>query len=111
MNNRKKAEKVFDLIRADSALVAILEHLGQVQVPLDNFNDLITDQQVWPNDFIYKHGSSMRLSYDEASESILFDLRYKNYDDDIPKGILGYQCTRNMSDVGFVDHDSPLYRS
>jgi hypothetical protein len=103
-------EKIFNQIRATSAFVGILKHHGKLSVPRDVFMSLITEKQEWPNDFIYKNGSSMLITYNEDDDSFSFELKYL-MDGDMPDNAVGYQCTRNQTEVGFVDHDSPLYRS
>lgn len=109
LSDQEKIKNIFDNIRADSALVAILEYLNKVYIPIDRFEDLINKEQVWPNDYIYNHGASMAICYDEEKRLVSFELKYSD-DEDHPKNLIGYQCTRNVSDVGFIDHNSPLYR-
>jgi len=103
-------KKIFEQIRATSAFVGILKHYGKLSVPRNLFMTLITEKQIWPNDFIYKNGSSMLITYDKDTDSLGFELKYQS-DGDTPDNAIGYQCTRNQTQVGFVDHDSPLYRS
>lgn len=96
-------------IAGNSALVAILEHHGKLTVPRKNFMELVDTEQVWPNDFIYNHGSSMAITYDAKTDEMGFELRYSS-DGNHPENLVAYVCTRNSANVGFVDHDSPLYK-
>jgi hypothetical protein len=101
--------KITAKIAGTTALVAILEHHGKLTVPRKKLMELIEVEQVWPNDFITKHGSSMAMTYDIKTDEIGFELRYSS-DGDHPSDLVAYGCTRNFAKVGFVDHDSPFYK-
>lgn len=101
--------KIFNNLAATNTLVAILEHHGKLTIPRKNLIELAEVEQKWPNDFIYKHGASMLVTYNPITDEMGFELRYL-MDNDDPADIVGYMCTRNQTHVGFVDHDSPLYR-
>ncbi len=102
-------EKIAQTLAGNSTLVAILEHHGKLTVPRKNLMELVHVEQTWPNDFIYNHGSSMAITYDKETDEMGFELRYSS-DGDHPKDLVAYICTRNSAHVGFVDHNSPLYK-
>ena len=102
-------DKIFRELAGTNTLVAILEHYGKLTVPRKNLIELAEVKQEWPNDFIYNHGSSMLVTYNPNTDEMGFELRY-SMDGDHPRDIVGYTCTRNQTDVGFVDHDSPIYK-
>jgi hypothetical protein len=101
---------IFKEIEATSAFVAILKHHGKLSVPRESLMSLVTEKQIWPNDFIYKNGNAMLITYDKDSDSIGFELKYNSKEGIFADNELGYKCTRNQTEVGFVDHDSPLYK-
>jgi hypothetical protein len=101
--------KISEKLAATNTLVAILEHYGKLTVPRKNLMELIEVEQIWPNDFIYNHGSSMAVTYNPNTDEMGFELRYR-MDNDHPQDIVAYMCTRNQTRVGFVDHDSELYK-
>ena len=100
---------IFEKLRATSALVAILNHHGKIFVPRSIFNELIDNEQVWPNDFITNNGSMMCVTYNQDTDEMGFELRYES-DGDRPLNSIGFQCTRGNLEVGFVDYNSPFYR-
>lgn len=102
-------EKISSKIAGTTALVAILEHYGKLTVPRKNLIELAEVEQVWPNDFITKHGSSMAITYNHETDEMGFELKYSS-DGDHPSDLVAYACTRNFAKVGFVDHDSPFYK-
>jgi len=102
-------DKITRQLAGTNTLVAILEHHGKLTVPRKNLMELIEVEQVWPNDFIYNHGSMMAITYDPKTDEMGFELRYSS-DNDHPKDLIAYACTRNATNVGFVDHDSPVYK-
>jgi hypothetical protein len=104
-----ECSKIVHQLKGTNTLVAILEHYGKLFVPKKNLMELIEVEQVWPNDFIYNHGSAMCITYEPDTQMFGFELRYK-MDGNEPWNSFGYTCTRNQTDVGFVDHDSPLYK-
>jgi hypothetical protein len=101
--------KISKEIAGTTALVAILKHYGKLTVPRKNLMELIEVEQVWPNDFITRHGSSMAITYNIDTDDIGFELKYSS-DEDHPSDLVAYTCTRNFAKAGFVDHDSPLYK-
>jgi len=103
-------QKIAFELQATNTLVAILEHYGKLVVPKKNLLELAQIEQKWPNDFIYNHGSSMVITYDPDKEEFGFELMYK-MDGNEPWNALLYTCTRNQTKVGFIDHDSPVYKS
>lgn len=96
-------------LKGTNTLVALLAHHGKLTVPRVNLMELIEVEQTWPNDFIYNHGSMMAITYDPDKDEFGFELGYE-MDNNPPDNLLGYACTRNQTKVGFVDHDSPLYK-
>lgn len=100
---------IFEKLRATSALVAILKHYGKISVPRSMFNELLTNEQIWPNDFITNNGSAMCVTYDEKTEEFGFELKYES-DGDKPFNAIGFQCTRGNLEVGHIDYNSPFYR-
>lgn len=102
-------EKISNQLAGTNTLVAILEHYGKLTVPRKNLMELIEVEQIWPNDFIYNHGSVMAITYNPDTDEMGFELRY-SMDNDHPQDLVAYNCTRNQTKVGFVDHDSPLYK-
>ena len=102
-------EKIADQLAGTNTLVAILEHYGKLTIPRKNLMELIEVDQVWPNDFIYNHGSAMAITYNPNTDEMGFELRYL-MDGDIPADIVSWCCTRNQTKVGFIDHDSPIYK-
>jgi hypothetical protein len=102
-------QRISEQLAGTNTLVAILEHYGKLTVPRKNLMELIEVEQLWPNDFIYRHGSAMAITYNPITEEMGFELRY-NMDNDHPADIVAYTCTRNQTHVGFVDHDSPIYK-
>lgn len=109
-NKEHQVYKIMENIRATSAFVAILKHYGELSVPKEIFEELIDKEQVWPNDFITNNGSSMAIKYDPDSNSFSFKLEYLDEWDGNGE-YTGHQCTRNMTDVGYVDYNSPYYRN
>jgi len=101
--------KIAEQLSGTSTLVAILDHYGKLTVPRKNLMELAEVEQIWPNDFISNHGSSMAITYDKQKDEVGFELRYIS-DNNHPEDLIAYTCTRNSSNVGFVDHDSPLYK-
>jgi hypothetical protein len=102
-------EKISEKLAGTNTLVAILEHYGKLTVPRKNLMELIEVPQIWPNDFIYNHGSAMAITYNPNTDEMGFELRY-SMDNDHPADLVAYSCTRNQTKVGFVDHDSELYK-
>lgn len=102
-------QQIFDNLAGTNTLVAILEHYGKLTIPRKNLMELAEVEQVWPNDFIYNHGSAMAVTYNPNTDEMGFELRY-SMDNDHPADLVGYTCTRNQTKVGFVDHDSELYK-
>lgn len=101
--------KIFSNLAATNTLVALLEHYGKIMLPRKNLIELAAIEQVWPNDFIYRHGATMLVTYNPITDEMGFELRYK-MDEDDPIDIVGYMCARNQTKVGDIDHDSPIYR-
>lgn len=102
--------KIASNLKGTNTLVAILAHYGKLTVPRKNLMELAEVEQLWPNDFIYNHGSSMAITYNPDTDEFGFELRY-SMDNDDPVDLVGYTCTRNKTEVGFVDHTSPLYKN
>lgn len=109
LEDRLINQKIAEALAGTNTLVAILEHYGKLFVPRKNLMELIEVEQLWPNDFIYNHGSAMAVTYNPNTEEFGFELRYK-MDNDHPQDLVAYTCTRNQTHVGFVDHDSPIYK-
>lgn len=106
--SQEELETIFNNLRATSAFVAILKHNGKLSVPAKMFDELL-NEQVWPNDFIYKNGSAMCITYDKESDEFGFELMYED-DGYKPDNAIGFQCTRGNLEVGHIDYDSPLYK-
>jgi hypothetical protein len=106
--NQEELEKIFKNLRATSAFVAILKHNGKMSVPASMLKELIQDQ-IWPNDFIYKNGSAMCVTYDRDSNEFGFELMYED-DGYIPKDAIGFQCTRGNLEVGYIDYNDKRYK-
>jgi len=102
-------DSIANQLKGTNTLVALLSHHGKMTVPRSKLMELIEIEQVWPNDFIYNHGSMMAITYDQDTDEFGFELGYES-DNNAPENCLGYTCTRNQTKVGFVDHDSPLYK-
>jgi hypothetical protein len=102
-------EKITEKLSGTNTLVAILEHHGKITVPRKNLMELAEVEQIWPNDFIYNHGASMAITYNKETDEMGFELKYSS-DNDHPADLVAYACTRNAANVGFVDHDSPVYK-
>lgn len=106
--NEEESIIIFKNLRATSAFVAILKHYGKMTVPAKMFEDLL-NEQIWPNDFIYKNGSSMCVTYDRNLNEFGFELMYED-DGYKPDDAIGFQCTRGNLEVGHIDYDHPLYK-
>lgn len=102
-------EKITEKLAGTNTLVAILEHHGKLTVPRKNLMELIEVDQIWPNDFIYNHGASMAITYNKETDEMGFELMYSS-DNTHPADLVAYACTRNATHVGFVDHDSKVYK-
>jgi hypothetical protein len=102
-------EKISDQLAGTNALTAILEHYGKLNVPRKNLMELIEIEQIWPNDFMYRHGSVMAVTYNPDTDEMGFELRYL-MDNDHPADLVAYICARNQTKVGDIDHDSPIYK-
>jgi hypothetical protein len=102
-------EKITEKLAGTNTLVAILEHHGKLTVPRKNLMELIEIEQVWPNDFIYNHGASMAITYNKETDEMGFELMYSS-DNTHPHDLVAYACTRNATEVGFVYHDSEVYK-
>jgi hypothetical protein len=102
-------KKIAEQLKGTNTLVAILSHYKKLTVPREMLKELAEVEQLWPNDFIYNHGSAMAITYNPKTDEMGFELRYK-MDNDHPVDLVAYTCTRNQTNVGFVDHDSPVYK-
>lgn len=102
-------KKIAEQLKGTNTLVAILSHYKKLTVPRKMLMELAEVEQLWPNDFIYNHGSSMAITYNPDTDEMGFELRYR-MDNDDPVDLVAYTCTRNQTNVGFVDHDSPVYK-
>jgi hypothetical protein len=101
--------KISENLEATSILVAILEHHKKLTVPRKNLMEVIEVEQIWPNDYIYNHGASMAITYNPKTDEMGFELKYASDNDHSPD-LIAYKCTRNQTKVGFIDHDSELYK-
>ena len=101
--------KIYETLKATSILVGILKHYEKLEVPREIFEEVVHEEQMFPNDFITKNGSMMIVTYDTNTKSYGFELGYKD-SPPYPKGIVGFTCTRGGTQVGYVDYDSPYYR-
>jgi hypothetical protein len=99
---------IFENLRATSAFVAILKHNGKMTVPASMLKDLL-EPQIWPNDFIYKNGAAMCVTYNRDADEFGFELMYED-DGYKPDDAIGFQCTRGNLEVGFIDYNHPLYK-
>jgi hypothetical protein len=108
-NQDHQAIKIFESLKATSILVAILKHYGKLNVPQEIFKELITEEQIWPNDFITKNGSMAAVSFDPNTQMFGFELRYQD-EGAPPNNTFGFLCTRSTTDVGEIDFNSPHYR-
>lgn len=106
--NLKDLEDVVEKIKATTVLVAILKHHGKIKIPSNIFEEL-SNEQIFPNDFITKNGSAMCITYDKNTNEIGFELMYE--DDGIrPENTLAFICTRGNLEVGNIDYNHPLYK-
>ena len=105
---QEELEKVFERLRATSALVAILKHNGKLNVPAVMFDELL-NEQAWPNDFITNNGSAMCVTYNKETDEFGFELMYED-DGYKPDDALGFQCTRGNLEVGHIEYNHPLYK-
>lgn len=106
----KKIIDTFEAMRATSILVAILKHNGKLGVPRSIFNELLTEEQVFPNDFITRNGSMARVTYDKTKDMFFFELGYMD-EKPYPDHLIGFQCTRSDTRVGEISYDDPYYRN
>ena len=102
-------KKIFESMRATSILVGILKYNKKLGVPREFFMELLTEDQIFPNDFITKNGSMARVSYDKETDMFEFELGYMD-EFPYPDNTIGFQCTRSMTHVGDIDYNSPYYR-
>lgn len=104
----KELENVVEKLKATTALVAILKHYGKIKIPSEMFKEL-SNEQIFPNDFITINGSAMCVTYDKDTDEVGFELMYE--DDGIrPENTLAFICTRGNLDVGSIDYNHPLYK-
>ncbi len=106
----KKIVDTFQAMKATSILVAILKHNGKLGVPRNIFNELLTEEQVFPNDFITQNGSMARVTYDRYKDMFFFELGYMD-EKPYPDHLIGFQCTRSDTRVGDIDYNDPYYRN
>ena len=105
---QEELEKIFTNLRATTVFVALLKHNGKMSLPAEMFDELL-NEQIWPNDFIYKNGSSMCITYDKDLNEFGFELMYED-DGYKPNNAIGFQCTRGNLEVGHIDYNDPRYR-
>lgn len=106
--NEEDLKKIFNNLRATSAFVAILKHNGKMTVPSKMLLDLL-EPQIWPNDFIYKNGAAMCVTYNHEKDEFGFELMYED-DGYKPNDAIGFQCTRGNLEVGHIDYNDPRYK-
>jgi hypothetical protein len=106
--NQQELENIFNNLRATTVFVALLKYHGKMSLPGKMFKELL-DEQIWPNDFIYKNGSAMCVTYDQNTNEFGFELMYED-DGYKPDDAIGFQCTRGNLEVGHIDYNSPLYK-
>lgn len=102
--------KTFESLRGTSILVAILKHYGKLELPRSIFNELLTEKQIFPNDFITKNGSMARVTYDKDKDTFGFELAYMD-EKPYPLNVVGFSCTRAETHVGPIDYNDPYYRN
>jgi hypothetical protein len=102
--------KTFESLRGTSILVGILKHYGKLEVPRSIFNELLTEQQLFPNDFITKNGSMAAVTYDRSTDKFGFELGYMD-EKPYPENIIGFSCTRAETHVGPIEYSDPYYRN
>jgi hypothetical protein len=107
--NQEELEKIFNNLRATAVFVALLKHNGKMFLPGDMFKELL-NEQIWPNDFIYKNGSAMCITYDKDKNEFGFELMYED-DGYVPNNALGFQCTRGNLEVGHIDYNDPRIKN
>lgn len=106
----KRIIDTFEAMRATSILVAILKHNGKLGVPRYILDELLTQEQVFPNDFITKNGSMARVTYEKEKDMFFFELGYMD-EKPYPNHLIGFQCTRSDTRVGDISYDDPYYRN
>lgn len=102
--------KTFESLRGTSILVGILKHHGKLEVPRSIFNELLTEKQIFPNDFITKNGSMARVTYDRQKDMFEFELAYMD-EKPYPDNVVGFSCTRAETHVGPIEYNDPYYRN
>lgn len=106
----KRIVDTFEAMRATSILVAILKHNGKLGVPRSILDELLTQEQIFPNDFITKNGSMARVTYEKEKDMFFFELGYMD-EKPYPNHLIGFQCTRSDTRVGDISYDDPYYRN
>jgi hypothetical protein len=106
--SQQQLEDIFNNLRATTVFVALLKHYGKMSLPGKMFEELL-NEQVWPNDFIYKNGSAMCVTYNKDLDEFGFELMYED-DGYRPNNAIGFQCTRGNLEVGHIDYNNPLYK-
>ena len=99
---------IFNKISATTIFSAILKQYGELRLPDNVFDDLVTEEQKFPNDFVTKNVAMFVMRHDVDSGEFIFEPRYPSQGN-LPDQ-LGYLCVRGTTEVGHVDYDSPYYK-
>jgi hypothetical protein len=99
---------IFNRISATTIFSAVLGHYGELRLPDNIFDDLLTEEQTFPNDFVTKNVAMFVMRHDQSSGEFIFEPRYPSEGN--LRDQLGYLCVRGTTEVGHVDYDSPYYK-
>jgi len=113
---RVKIDDITSSLNSAVVLSAILKHNGTLSVPVKEFESLINNIQMWPNDYLTQNFGEghMMVEYNHKTDSLDFSLgRRGNFVDSNKEKnsfIRSFICLRNSAKFGYVNHDSPRYK-
>jgi len=113
---RVKIDEIMSSLNSAVVLSAILKHSGTISVPIQEFDSLINNIQMWPNDYLTKNFGEghMMIEYNNKTDSLDFSLGrsgdFIESDKEKNSLIRGFICLRNSAEFGYVNHDSPRYK-
>jgi hypothetical protein len=97
-------EKIFNWLKGNNVLVALLRANGKLSVPTSLLMELNDYDQVFPTDFISRNGSIMRVTHNDDISEFSFELAY--VDDPVEPGthMMGHVCVRQHPENGEIQY-------